>query len=486
MNPVRPVAGKQAMALDSKAQAALALHRFGLGPKSGSIDAISSDPRGALLAELDRPGAGRINASDLLTAGEAARATFDFRKERKAARLVDRAAREAEGKEASQQPSGSGDSMTPPAKTNPGAGVPVQIFREEAQARVDAALACDFGFAERLVWFWSNHFCVSAAKGPVRALAGAFEREAIRPHALGRFSDMLLAVETHPAMLIYLDNARSIGPNSKAGIRRSKGLNENLAREILELHTLGVRTVYSQDDVTKFAKVITGWTVVPPKEDDGGEFVFNERLHEPGAQTVVGKTYPAGGFEQGRAVLADLARHQATAQHVATKFVRHFIADEPPPALVARLTKVFLDSGGDLKQIARALVGAPEAWTETRGKLKRPSEWLMAVMRATGVKQPDIRPYIQAHVTLGEPLWQPPAPKGFDDVNGPWMDGLPQRLEIANQFAGRRAATADPHAMLETALASLASEQTRQALARAESRPQALALLLMAPEFQRR
>src|SRR5205814_7372720 len=168
---------------------------------------------------------------------------------------------------------------------------------------------------------WSNHFCVSADKGPVRALCGAYEREAIRLHVLGRFADMLEAAESHPAMLIYLDNARSIGPESIAGRNQHKGLNENLAREILELHRLGVRTVYSQADVTNFAKIITGWTVVPPRQDPahGGEFTFNPRMHEPGTQALIGKSYADDGFDQGRRALAALARHPATARHVAVK-----------------------------------------------------------------------------------------------------------------------------------------------------------------------
>jgi uncharacterized protein (DUF1800 family) len=477
------------MALDPKMQAALALHRFGLGPKAGSIAAMASDPRGALLADLDRPDAGQITDAELLTTAEAARAAYDFRQVRKPARLAQRAESEA-----AKQPPGQNAQanaadpaqMQTPQKPNIGANIPQQILLEEAKTRIDAALASEIGFAERLVWFWSNHFCVSADKAQVRPLAGAYEREAIRRYALGRFGDMLLAVETHPAMLLYLDNARSIGPNSQAGIRQGKGLNENLAREILELHTVGVRSVYSQDDVTNFAKIITGWTVVPPKQEAGGEFIFNPRMHEPGAQKVVGKNYAAGGFEQGRAVLADVARHPATAKHVATKLVRHFIADEPPPALVDRLTKVFLDTDGDLKQVAKALAAAPEAWTEARTKLKRPTEWTIAALRATGVTPSDVRPLLQAQVMLGEPLWRPPAPKGFDDANAAWMDGLAQRLDVANQLARRVAALTDPEAVVDTALGPLASTQTRQAVARAESRPQALALLLMSPEFQRR
>jgi uncharacterized protein (DUF1800 family) len=478
------------MARDPKAEAALALHRFGFGPRTGSIAAIASDPRGALLAELDRPGAGRIGDPDLLTSGEAARAAFNFRQERKVQQLAERAQREAAKSTpppaAAQEPA---MAAKPGAPEKPAAmpGLPQRLYLEEAKARIDAALGADLGFVERLVWFWSNHFCVSADKGAVRPLCGAYEREAIRVHVLGRFDDMLQAVESHPAMLIYLDNARSIGPESIAGRKQNKGLNENLAREILELHTLGVRTVYTQTDVTNFAKVITGWSIVPPRRDPerGGEFTFNERMHEPGAQTVIGRSYPEGGVEQGRAVLADLARHPATARHVSTKLARAFVADAPPPALVDRLAKRFLDTDGNLKELARTLVSAPEAWAAPRAKLKAPGTWFVAALRAIGITPPDIRPVIQAQNLLGAPLWRPPAPKGFSDDSAAWMDGISERLDVANQLAGRVAALVDPEAAIDTALGPLASAETRQTVARAASRPQALALLLMAPEFQR-
>ena len=351
-----------------------------------------------------------------------------------------------------------------------------------------AALDAEIGFTERLSWFWSNHFCVSADKGGVRPLAGAYEREAIRAHVLGRFADMLIAVETHPAMLVYLDNARSIGPNSQAGKNRGRGLNENLAREILELHTLGVRTVYTQDDVTNFAKVITGWTVIPARQDParGGEFTFNPRMHEPGTQTVIRNGYADAGHDQGRRVLADLARHPATATHVARKLARHFVADDPALTLVDRLAKRFLDTEGDLKELAKALVASPEAWAPARGKLKRPGEWIVGTLRAIGVSPPDIGPVMQAQNVLGEPLWRPPAPNGFADDDVTWLDGLSQRLDVANQFARRLAGTVDPKDVFESTIAPIASAETRQTITRAESRPQALALLFMAPEFQRR
>jgi uncharacterized protein (DUF1800 family) len=478
------------MALDPKAQAALALYRFGLGPRAGSIAGIASDPRGALLAELDGAGAGRIGNADLLTSGTAARVAFAFQQAQRAARQAERAAQQAAAPSGASPPQMNDQSAPPPPAPvpNPGPGMPQQIYLAEAKARIQAALGAEIGFLERLVWFWSNHFCVSADKGNVRQICGAYEREVIRANVLGRFSDMLLAAETHPAMLIYLDNARSIGPDSIAGLRQKRGLNENLAREILELHTLGVRTVYTQEDVTRFANVITGWTFVPFRQDPvrGGEFEFNPRMHQPGAQTVIGRSYPDAGMQQGRDVLAALARHPATAKHVAAKLARHFVADEPPPALVERLAKRFLATQGDLKEVTKALVAAPEAWEAPRAKLKRPGEWVIGMLRAAGITPPDIGPVMQAHNLLGEPLWRPSAPKGFADESAPWLDGLAQRLDIANQFARRVGAEADPREVFEQALAPLASSETRQAVLRAESRPQALALMFMAPEFQRR
>ncbi len=482
------------MALDPKAQAALALHRFGLGPRAGSVAAMASDPRGALIAELDRPNVGRIAAPDLMTSGAAARAAVEFREAQRQMRREAGGKNNAQPKNAQQknaqknaQQKNADGNGTP--RQRPSVGIaPQELYLTEAKARLDAALAADIGFVERLTWFWSNHFCVSADKAQVRPIAGAFEREAIQAHVLGRFGDMLLAVESHPAMLIYLDNARSIGPNSRAGQNRRRGLNENLAREILELHTLGVRSVYTQDDVTSFAKVITGWSVVPPRQDParGGEFTFNPRMHEPGPQTIIGKRYNEPGVEQGRRVLADLARHPATAKHIAQKFARHFVADEPAPALVERLSKRFLDTGGDLKELAKALVASDEAWDEKRARIKRPAEWIVGSLRAIGAKPADARPVVQAQNLLGEPLWRPPAPNGFADDNATWLDGLSQRLDLANQMARRNAGDADPMAVFEATLAPIASEDTRRTIARAESRPQALALLLMSPEFQRR
>jgi uncharacterized protein (DUF1800 family) len=475
------------MALDPR-EAALALHRFGFGPNlrstAGSIAAIASDPRGAILADLEAPNAGQIVNPDLPTSAAENRTGFDFFYARQAQLVLERRRREAAAAEnpgannamAAEQPAAAPaqpDAVTPPRKN----------FLAEAGARINAALRSDIGFVERLVWFWSNHFCVADSY-----MAGAYEREAIRPHVLGRFADMLQAAEGHPAMLEYLNNDQSIGPNSDEGIVRDRGLNENLAREILELHTLGVRTVYTQADVTTFAKVITGWTMLRTRDnpEHGSEFNFNPRMHEPGEQTLIGKTYQSAGVQQGRSVLADLARHPATAKHIAGKLARHFIADEPPPALVDRLAFRFFESEGDLKEVAKALVTAPEAWAPERAKLKRPSEWLLATRRATRRRNPNIQPMVNQQGLLGEPLWNPSAPKGYSDENAAWLSGLKLRVQEANVFAQAVAAELDPRELVDVTLGPLASEDTRLAVARAESKVQALTLFLVAPEFQRR
>ena len=481
------------MSDSAKAVAALALHRFGMGPRPGSIAAIEADPRGALIAELDRPSAAEVAAAALPSSSKAFRTVADANAKRQAKAIV--AAREQ--KEAKKQQMAAAPAMMEGSEQGAGAmaakiaaeAVPDPgrpIYLEEARVRIEAALGAEIGFVERLVWFWSNHFCISADK--IQSMSGAYEREAIRPHVLGRFADMLLAVEGHPAMLFYLDNPGSMGPNSVAGINRTRGLNENLARETLELHTLGVRSGYTQDDVISFANVLTGWSLLPPGDnpEHGGEFSFNPRLHEPGAQKVLGKLYEDEGVEQGRAVLRDLAAHPATATHVATRLASYFIADTPPAPLVERMAKVFLDSSGDLKEIAKAMVSSDESWTQPPTKLKRPSEWVAGMVRATGLTQADPVRFTDGQALLGEPLWRPASPKGFPDDEASWIDGMGRRLDVANNFAERIAGKVDPQDVIETAFASSVSAEVKQAVGRAESRQQALVLLFMSAECQRR
>jgi uncharacterized protein (DUF1800 family) len=345
---------------------------------------------------------------------------------------------------------------------------------------------------ERLSQFWSNHFCVSVTKAGVVPIAGAFEREAIRPHVLGRFVDMLLAVEQHPAMLMYLDNNISFGPNSEMGRNRKRGLNENLAREILELHTLGVNGGYKQEDVTNLARVITGWTVSGIGNGAGrpaGRFLYQARQREPGTWTVLGKSYGDPGVETGRQALRDLAKHPATARHIATKLATHFVSDPPPAALVAKLEKRFRDTDGDLAGVSKALLSADEAWATAPVKMVPPNDFLVAMVRGMPFAQrPKSVEIVRLSNQLGQPLWGVPSPKGWPDSNDAWAGPAPlrERLRIAEVASRQFRRDADPRAHLEALFATSASDATRKAIERAETREQAFELMMMSPEFQRR
>ncbi|KRQ17202.1 DUF1800 domain-containing protein [Bradyrhizobium manausense] len=515
------------MARDSQA-ALVALNRFGFGPRggaSGDLINAASDPRGFVKAELARPLGALLEAPGLQSTPQLGQAVFAYQDEVKQAREAAKAVAPTEAPAptppADQKPdnqlrrnlslntvaseiSGRQMAEAKPEAMQPNAAAPAaakqpqqplnviqKTFRAEALARLQRAMMVDCGFTERLVVFWSNHFCISASKGELaRMWAGAFEREAIRPHVLGRFADLLKAVEQHPAMLFFLDNQQSLGPDSRAGQNRKRGLNENLAREIMELHTLGVGGGYTQEDVTSLARIITGWTFAGRQGQLGapGSFVFNANAHQPGPQLLLGKTYEATGLAQGEAALADIARHPSTANFIATKFVRHFVADDPPPALVARLRDVFVRTDGDLKALATALVDSDEAWKAPLTKMRSPYDFLVASGRLLARVPEDPGPYLNSLNLLGQPLWSPAGPNGFPDTAAAWAapEGMKLRLDIASQMSARLGPNIDPLDLLEFAAADAASVETRRTIERAESRQQALALLLMSPELQRR
>jgi uncharacterized protein (DUF1800 family) len=514
------------MARDSQA-ALVALNRFGLGARggaSGDLVNAASDPRGFVKAELSRGNGALLEVPGLQSTPALAQAVFAYQFEIRQAReatksgaqgaaapsaeaamptrklALSNAATDIAGKAAAMDaPAGSDKTemstpaMPPDAPKPPPRPLNIiqKTYRAEALARLQRAVIADCGFVERLVVFWSNHFCISANKGALaRMWAGAFEREAIRPHVLGRFGDMLQAVEQHPAMLFFLDNQQSLGPDSRAGQNRKRGLNENLAREIMELHTLGVAGGYSQDDVTSLARILTGWTFAGRQGKLGapGSFIFNANAHEPGAQPLLGKTYQDNGVAQGEAALADIARHPSTATFIAGKFARHFVADDPPPALVARLRQAFHSSDGDLKALALALLDSDEAWQAPQTKMRSPYEFLVATGRLLARIPEDPGLYLGGLNLLGQPLWSPAGPNGFPDTNAAWAapEGMKLRLDVSAQVASRIGDAVDPRQLLELAAADAASPETRHTVERAESRQQALALLLMSPEFQRR
>ena len=343
---------------------------------------------------------------------------------------------------------------------------------------------------ERLVHFWSNHFCVTTQKGyGTLVLTPPYEREVIRPHVLGRFADMLKAVMQHPAMLLYLDNVASVGPNSPAGKKNKQGLNENLAREILELHTLGVAGGYSQDDVRNLARLLTGWNVSDLEQGDAisGLFRFRADQHEPGNWAVLGKTYTDDGLASGLAALDDLARHPATARHLARKLVHHFVGEDAPQALIDRVAAAYRASDGDLAATTRALVQADEAWQRPAQQILPPCDWLIAITRGLGWR-PSIDEALNIMTGLGQPLWAVQHPAGWPDTNAAWTApaSIRERLRIAEQVARALDRRLDARHLGDDLFGAAASSETQSEISRAEHREQALALLMMAPEFQRR
>lgn len=478
---------------------AIALNRFGLGARLSQ--SAPADPKAWLRAQLERFEPRPEAFAAVPPRGKVVDQLADYMAEAKAERQLKR--------QPLQQPAAmtTADPKTPDGLPDSATKFLRQSIRDDylvmIGARMSSALTSDTPFVERLVHFWANHFAISADKLPVIGLAGLLEFEAIRPHVLGRFSDMLLAVEQHPAMLIYLDQAQSIGPNSPAGQRiaarggQKRGLNENLAREIMELHTLGVRTGYTQADVTEFARALTGWTVSgiargPAARLLGqgapGEFEFAEMLHEPGERVIVGKRYGQDGEAQGRAVLMDLAASPATAKHTATKLTRHFAGDDPPPAMVDRLTQAHLRSGGDLPTVYRAIIDSPEAWAARPVKFKTPWEWSVSGLRAVGQQQAEPQMAAALLNQLGQPTWRPGSPAGFDDIAASWAapEALMLRVEAAQRIADRAGSAVDARVLAEKLFPGSLSEATRTSIARAESPAEGLALLLVSPEFVRR
>jgi uncharacterized protein (DUF1800 family) len=461
-------------------QAAIAAHRFGLGEADLSI--VGGDPQGWLLQQI---GAADAQRGDALPS-----AADGLRRHDAYLRWL---------RERSTTAATMNSEM---ADAKPFEQRFAEHFRElvlaDQAARLGTAATTQRPFAERLALFWANQFTVSSIKGAARGLIGAFEREAIRPHIGGSFEQLLAASTQHAAMLRYLDNALSAGPHSRFVARlarrqpdgvvpRITGLNENLAREVLELHTLGVDGGYVQADVTAFAAVLTGWRA--PRLPRGEETsFFDATWHEPGAKTVLGKRYREGP-QALREVLRDLSAHPSTARFIATKLARHFVADEPPQALVQRLARTFQDSNGHLPALYTELVKAPEAWQPQPAKLKTPEE--IVVSSARVLRAGDIwftRGRDGGMALMGQPVQRAPSPAGWPDRAEEWLgpDALWKRLEWATRVGERAGRAVDARALAANAYGPLLSDNSARQIERATDGPQALTLLLMAPEFQRR
>ncbi len=455
---------------DPALDAAIAVTRFGLGGRPGELAQAQADPRGWLRAQI------RPNGADLPRAGNGQ--PLPSAQDNYQAFLASRSAEKAAGADQDAR-----KAATQPLR---------DAMDAEVLARAQLGAATPAPFRERWALFWDNHFTVSTVKGEeLNATAAAFEREAIRPHVFGRFEDLLVASSRHPAMLMYLDQQNSVGPNSPTGLKHpGAGLNENLAREIMELHSLGVDAGYSQADVTEFARALTGWSMGgggAPVEQQG-LFLYKPQVHEPGERHVFGAAYPPGEEVQARAVLASFAASPHTSRHLARKIAAHFVADDPPPALVARLDRAYRDHDGDLAAVAQALVAAPEAWSPDAAKLKTPYELLISAYRAMGSVPLDARKELFGPLGgLGQRPFFAPQPNGWSDASADWAapDAVVRRIGWARSFAGAHAA-GDPMQVAQAALGARLCADTTAAIGRGESRPEALTLLLMSPEFQRR
>jgi uncharacterized protein (DUF1800 family) len=457
---------------------AIAANRFGLGARPGELAGIAGDGRDWLRAQL-RAGPPALSDPQLRSSAQTLAQALKLRQESRARRKSPEVASAAEPQKLPQF-------LRP-------------IYLSEVTARFREAVTTERPLIERLTQFWTNHFALSVDKQLLTGLAGSFEREAIRPHVLGNFSDLLLAVETHPAMLLYLDNHLSVGPHSQAALRlqrraqpRKIGINENLAREILELHTLGVGGGYTQADVTTFAEVITGWSIGgeggPFAGGEPGKFLFRPELHEPGAKQVLGTRYADGGYRQGVAVLRDLAGHRCTARFIATKLARHFIADDPPPQAVARLALAFTGSGGDLPTLYRALIDSREAWVQPLAKYKTPSDYIISGFRGLTLPVDAGQAALAPFVLLGQGSWAPGSPAGWPDRSADWdgASALMKRIKWADAVGQRLGNRRDAVQLAPQLLGANLAAATRSAVAHAASASQALTLLLAAPEFMRR
>jgi uncharacterized protein (DUF1800 family) len=361
------------------------------------------------------------------------------------------------------------------------------------RATLARAIAAPDGLRERLVAFWADHFTVGAGGREDAITPYAFVEDALRPHLTGRFADMLLAVVRHPGMLRYLDQTRSVGPNSRRASRRGGGLNENLARELLELHTMGVGAAYDQSDVRQLALLLTGLTY-----DDRRGFSYDDRMAEPGPKTVLGQTYDGPGEAAIAAFLRDLSVRPDTAHHIARKLAVHFLSDAPDPAVVDAMAAAWTASGGDLMQVYAALLHHPAALSEPAAKARQPWDYLAAALRGLGIRGEDVMGWPDERLrdalilplrAMGQAWKSPPGPDGWGEAIETWItpQGLAERISWAMRWPAELAAPLpDPQTFAQTVLADRAAPATLWACERAENRAEGVGIVLASPEFNRR
>ena len=451
-------------------QAFIAASRFGFGARGDDLARIGPDAAGWLESQLDPRFAENSALTALSQTIETAEPFRDILKNKR---------------EIADHDKDDADLIETLKSTRQAA---LDRYIHEIAIRMDVAAQSDAPFFERLVHFWSNHFTVSARKWGDVPLVVGFERDAIRPYVMGNFEDMLVAVVKNPAMQIYLDNFQSAGPGTETAKTYHRGLNENLAREVLELHTLGAGGGYTQGDVTEFAKMLTGWGIEAQGAGaDSWAIHFSPDLHEPGDKTLLEKIYHAGGQDEALAALHMLARHPKTADFIALKLARHFIADDPPAEAVAALSDSFKKSRGDLMPLYRTLIHLQAPWAVPLPKVKTPNDLIVSLIRCTGMKAEDGK-LLNAYHTLEQMPFSAPSPAGWSDRAKDWMsaEALLQRMDLAQTIAAARYVDVDPLALMESSIGPVASSTTRDAVTKAGSRQESLALLLASPEFQRR
>lgn len=452
--------------------------RFGLGPKPGDYAAIKSDPVEYVRQQCFRPDAAMLIRDNLKPRQElgAQFAVLDeaFRNGRRAEKNGDATDAVREMAEESRV-----------ARRQWIRGIQF----DELNARFEHGVATNNPFVERLVLFWSNHFAIETGKNAVtNFLAGNYEREAIRPNVLGYFSDMLAATTTHSTMLNYLDNNRSVGANSRIGMRRRRkqAVTENLAREVLELHTMGATGGYTQDDVIALSNTLSGWTGGIGRNTGGDS--FDERRHEYGPRTILGKTYTSEGPDQLFEVLPDLAAHPSTARHIATKMAQHFVADGAPASLVDELQQTFLETGGDLREMALVLVENELSWEGEPVKTVPPYDFMVAAMRATNGRFRRPRDVFDVARDLAQATWAPPSPAGWPSDDDAFLggDAMLERVDFARTVAQRYAQVDSVPKLSVDLFGDALDPFVKEAVDRAEDQDQALVLLLMSPVFHRR
>lgn len=469
--------------LSADERALHALNRLGYGPRPADAAAIAEQGAERWLARFldEQLQPRRLTAPPALAAHLAGLEVLTLDPAQLLTRYRDavRATREARREQAKGETPGAEALNAVREQVRP-------LVQQAGSARLARAVQSPAQLEEVLTEFWFNHFNVFAGKNAVGVLVADYEQRAIRPHVLGRFRDMLGATARHPAMLIYLDNAQSTAPAAaRPGAARRGGLNENYARELMELHTLGVDGGYSQRDVTELARMLTGWGV-DTRAGRGDAFEFNARRHDKGRKTWLGQTVEGAGQAEGERALDVLAAHPSTARHLAYKLAQAFVADEPPPALVTRLAERFLATGGDLREVTRTLIRADEFWSREayQAKFKTPYQYLLSSVRALDLPLSNPQPLLQALTQAGQPLYGAQTPDGYKNTARAWRnpEALTQRVQLATALGQRSGISAE---QLGSTLGAAVSQPTRRALA-AEPAGQQVALLLASPDFMKR